>query len=35
MVKTPRQLPDAVRAAQARASDPKSSAFVSANAGSG
>jgi ATP-dependent helicase/nuclease subunit A len=35
MVKTPRQLPEAVRAAQARASDPKSSAFVSANAGSG
>jgi ATP-dependent helicase/nuclease subunit A len=35
MVKTPRLIPDAVRAAQARASDPKSSAFVSANAGSG
>src|SRR3954471_20469444 len=28
-------IPDAVRAAQARASDPASSAFVSANAGSG
>src|ERR1700730_792107 len=28
-------IPDAVRATQARASDPKSSAFVSANAGSG
>jgi len=35
MVTTPRQIPDAVRATQARASDPKSSAFVSANAGSG
>jgi ATP-dependent helicase/nuclease subunit A len=35
MVKAPRQLPDAVRTTQARASDPKSSAFVSANAGSG
>jgi ATP-dependent helicase/nuclease subunit A len=35
MVKAPRHLPDAVRATQARASDPKSSAFVSANAGSG
>jgi ATP-dependent helicase/nuclease subunit A len=35
MVKTPRTIPDAVRATQARASDPASSAFVSANAGSG
>jgi ATP-dependent helicase/nuclease subunit A len=35
MVKAPRPIPDAVRAAQARASDPVSSAFVSANAGSG
>jgi len=35
MVKAPRQIPDAVRATQARASDPASSAFVSANAGSG
>src|SRR5712675_552196 len=35
MVTAPRQIPDAVRATQARASDPKSSAFVSANAGSG
>src|SRR5437773_11459504 len=35
MVKTPRPIPDAVRATQARASDPASSAFVSANAGSG
>ena len=35
MVSAPRQIPDAVRATQARASDPKSSAFVSANAGSG
>ncbi|MGY3619653.1 double-strand break repair helicase AddA [Bradyrhizobium sp. USDA 10063] len=35
MVKTPRPIPDAVRATQARASDPKASAFVSANAGSG
>jgi ATP-dependent helicase/nuclease subunit A len=35
MVKTPRHIPDALRAAQTRASDPKSSAFVSANAGSG
>src|SRR5216684_6929950 len=32
---TPRPIPDAVRATQARASDPASSAFVSANAGSG
>src|SRR4030081_3054622 len=31
----PRPIPDAVRATQARASDPASSAFVSANAGSG
>jgi ATP-dependent helicase/nuclease subunit A len=30
-----RPIPDAVRAAQARASDPAASAFVSANAGSG
>jgi ATP-dependent helicase/nuclease subunit A len=35
MVKAPRSIPDAVRATQARASDPGSSAFVSANAGSG
>ena len=35
MVKTPRPIPDAVRATQARASDPTASAFVSANAGSG
>jgi ATP-dependent helicase/nuclease subunit A len=35
MVKAPRPIPDAVRASQARASDPTSSAFVSANAGSG
>lgn len=35
MVKAPRSIPDAVRAAQARASDPTASAFVSANAGSG
>src|SRR4030081_30540 len=35
MLPAPRQIPDAVRATQARASDPKSSAFVSANAGSG
>jgi ATP-dependent helicase/nuclease subunit A len=32
---SPRSIPDAVRATQARASDPASSAFVSANAGSG
>src|SRR6266850_5405064 len=32
---TPRPIPHAVRATQARASDPSSSAFVSANAGSG
>ena len=35
MVKTPRPIPDAVRATQARASNPASSSFVSANAGSG
>ena len=35
MVKSPRDIPDAVRATQARASDPAASAFVSANAGSG
>ncbi|HEY3796570.1 MAG TPA: UvrD-helicase domain-containing protein, partial [Bradyrhizobium sp.] len=35
MVKAPRSIPDAVRATQARASDPAASAFVSANAGSG
>jgi ATP-dependent helicase/nuclease subunit A len=35
MVTAPRIIPDAVRATQARASDPASSAFVSANAGSG
>jgi ATP-dependent helicase/nuclease subunit A len=35
MVKAPRPIPSAVRATQARASDPGSSAFVSANAGSG
>src|SRR5918912_3582824 len=35
MVKAPRPIPDAVRATQARASDPTGSAFVSANAGSG
>ncbi len=35
MVKAPRIIPDAVRATQARASDPHVSAFVSANAGSG
>src|SRR3954464_8101794 len=35
MVKAPRPIPDEVRAAQARASDPTASAFVSANAGSG
>ncbi len=35
MVKTPRPIPDALRATQARASDPTASAFVSANAGSG
>src|SRR5665213_2309125 len=35
MVKAPRPIPEAVRATQARASDPTASAFVSANAGSG
>ena len=35
MVMAPRPIPAAVRATQARASDPASSAFVSANAGSG
>src|SRR6476661_855622 len=35
MVKAARIIPDAVRATQARASDPLSSVFVSANAGSG
>jgi ATP-dependent helicase/nuclease subunit A len=35
MVTAPRPIPAAVRATQARASDPASSAFVSANAGSG
>src|SRR5664279_5504066 len=35
MVAAPRNIPDAVRATQARASDPTTSAFVSANAGSG
>ncbi|KRR17160.1 DNA helicase UvrD [Bradyrhizobium lablabi] len=35
MVKARRTIPDAVRATQARASDPAASAFVSANAGSG
>src|ERR1700747_1673428 len=35
MVKAPRPIPPAVRATQARASDPAASAFVSANAGSG
>jgi ATP-dependent helicase/nuclease subunit A len=35
MVKAPRTIPNAVRDAQARASDPAASAFVSANAGSG
>src|SRR5262249_14998865 len=35
MVKVPRPIPEAVRAAQARASNPVASAFVSANAGSG
>ncbi|MGA7995522.1 MAG: double-strand break repair helicase AddA, partial [Bradyrhizobium sp.] len=35
MVSTPRPIPPPVRATQARASDPASSAFVSANAGSG
>ena len=35
MVKAPRPIPEAVRATQARASDPAASTFVSANAGSG
>src|ERR671935_1791684 len=35
MVKAPRPIPEAVRTAQARASNPAASAFVSANAGSG
>lgn len=35
MVAAPRPIPETVRATQARASDPSSSAFVSANAGSG
>src|SRR5690348_3350029 len=35
MVKAPRPIPPAVRDTQARASNPASSAFVSANAGSG
>src|SRR5947207_16029685 len=35
MVKAQRPIPEAVRATQARASDPASSSFVSANAGSG
>jgi ATP-dependent helicase/nuclease subunit A len=35
MVKAPRPIPPAVRTAQARASDPAASSFVSANAGSG
>jgi ATP-dependent helicase/nuclease subunit A len=35
MVKALRDIPDVVRATQARASDPAASAFVSANAGSG
>jgi ATP-dependent helicase/nuclease subunit A len=35
MVAAPRPIPPAVRATQSRASDPASSAFVSANAGSG
>src|SRR5947199_974466 len=35
MIAAPRPIPDAVRATQARASDPAASAFVSANAGSG
>jgi ATP-dependent helicase/nuclease subunit A len=35
MVKAPRTIPRPVRDAQARASDPAASAFVSANAGSG
>jgi ATP-dependent helicase/nuclease subunit A len=35
MVRTPRQIPSAVRDVQQRASNPASSSFVSANAGSG
>src|SRR6516164_3105717 len=35
MVRTPRLIPDALRATQARASNPAASSFVSANAGSG
>src|SRR6185312_14137029 len=35
VVKAPRTIPPPVREAQARASDPAASAFVSANAGSG
>src|SRR5881227_3266468 len=35
MVAAPRPIPDAVRATQARASDPAASAFVSVNAGAG
>src|SRR5213595_1504857 len=35
MVKAPRTIPPQVRDAQARASDPAASSFVSANAGSG
>src|SRR5262249_47510564 len=35
MVRTARPIPEAVRAAQARASNPAASSFVSANAGSG
>src|SRR5215467_2121821 len=35
MVKSPRTIPPQVRDAQARASDPMASSFVSANAGSG
>ena len=35
MVKAPRIIPPQVRDAQARASDPAASSFVSANAGSG
>jgi len=35
MVRTPRLIPDALRATHARASNPAASSFVSANAGSG
>src|SRR5580658_3391427 len=35
VVKAPRTIPPPIRDAQARASDPAASAFVSANAGSG